>query len=104
MIIMTKIPHNPTSPQDRSLTSCPAPRQTIRQIIDQLRRDLDAAVPFSQIKDGDHFTFLPPNALGGVWRKTSLTRYNAVNTQTEAHCRVRPFDIVVPLTRYAEAA
>ncbi len=91
-------------PAQRSLKSCPAPRQTIKEIADQLRRDLDASVPFSQIKDGDYFTFLPPNALGGVWRQTPLTRYNAVNTQTEAHCRVRPFDIVVPLTGYAEAA
>ncbi len=85
-----------------SLTSCPAPRRSIKQIADQLRRDLDAAVPFSKIQDGGYFTFL--SATGGVWRKTNLTRYNAVNTQTEAHRRARPFDLVVPVTRYAEAA
>ena len=87
-------------PGNRSLTCCPGPRRTIKQIADQLRRDLDAAVPFSEIEDDGHFTFL--SAPGGVWRKTSLTRYNAVNTQTEAHCRVRPFDLVIPVTRYAE--
>ena len=84
------------------MTRCPGPRRTIQQIADQLRRDLDAAVPFSEIEDEAHFTFL--SATGGVWRKTPLTRYNAVNTQTEAHCTVRSYDLVVPVTRYAEAA
>ena len=95
-----------SSPDDQavhcSLTCCPGPRRTIKQIADQLRRDLDAAIPFSEIPDDGHFTFL--SATGGVWRKTNLTRYNAVNTQTEAHCRVRPYDLVVPVTRYAESA
>ena len=95
-----------TSPDDQavhcSLTSCPGNRRTIKQIADQLRRDLGAAIPFSDIPDGAYFTFL--SATGGVWRKTPLLSYNAVNTQTEAHCRVRPFDLVVPITRYAEAA
>ena len=101
---MTNIQHDPAPKQASpcSLTSCPGPRRTIKQIADQLRRDLDAAVPFSEIEDGAHFTFL--SAIGGVWRKTNLTRYNAINMQTEAHCRVRPFDLVVPVTRYAEAA
>ncbi len=88
-------------PGNRSLTSCPGPRRTIKQIADQLRRDLDAAVPFSDIPDGAHFTFV--DNIGGVWRKTNLTRYNAVNTQTEAHCTARLYDLVVPVSRYAEA-
>ena len=91
-------------PGNRSLTSCPGPRRTIKEIADQLRRDLAAAVPFSEIPDGSYFSFLPPDAPGGVWRKAPLLRYNAVNTQTEAHCTARPFDLVVPVTRYAEAA
>ncbi len=99
---MTNIQHDPAPEQasPRSLTSCPGPRRTVKQIADQLRRDLDASVPFSEIEDGGHFTFL--SATGGVWRKTSLTRYNAVNTQTEAHCRARPYDLVVPVTRYPD--
>ncbi len=100
---MTNIQHDPTPKQDPcSLKSCPGPRRTIKQIADQLRRDIDAAVPFSVIEDEAHFTFL--SATGGVWRKTPLLSYNAVNTQTEAHCRARPYDLVVPVTRYAEAA
>jgi len=87
-------------PGNRSLTFCPGPRRTIKQIADQLRRDLDAAVPFSEILDEGHFTFL--DTTGGVWRKTNLTRYNAVNTQTEAHCTARPYDLVVPVTRYPD--
>ena len=100
---MTKIQHDPAPPQDpHSLKFCPGNSRTIKEIADQLRRDLDAAVPFSMVDCGAHFTFLPPNAPGGVWRKTSLLSYNAVNTQTEAHCLARPFDLVVPVTRYAE--
>ncbi len=105
MIIMTKIPHNPPTPQDPgSLTSCPAPRKTIKEIANQLRRDLDASVPFSQIKDGSYFSFLPPDTPGGVWRKTPLLSYNAVNDQIKSRLKVREYDIVVPVKRYAEAA
>ena len=101
---MTNIRHDPAPKQASpcSLTSCPGPRRTIKQIADQLHRDLDAAVPFSEVEDGAHFTFL--DAIGGIWRKTPLLSYNAVNAQTEAHCRVRPYDLVVPVARYAEAA
>ena len=92
----------PAPKAQRSLTRCPGPHRTIQQIADQLRRDLDTAVPLSEIPDGGHFSFL--DIIGGVWHKTNLTRYNAVNTQTEAHCTVRAFDLVVPVTRYVEAA
>ncbi len=89
-------------PGTRSLTSCPGPRRTIKQIADQLRRDLDAAIPFSEIPDGSYFSFL--DNIGGIWRKTGLASFNAFNEQTQARCRVRPYDLVVPVTRYAEAA